>query len=133
MKSALSNRGYVTATEVMGLEAILQAMESAGYTAERGGATRARRDPAQYFFTVFGVPSTRETWGWRVEGHHLSLHFTIVKGDVRRQFADVFRFEPWRGASRARARRPARAGWRRRTWAARCRRRFSAPQRARRP
>jgi hypothetical protein len=31
---------------------------------------------------VFGTPSTKDTWGWRVEGHHVSLHFTVVKGNL---------------------------------------------------
>ena len=29
----------------------------------------------RYRFTVFGTPDTKGTWGWRVEGHHVSLHF----------------------------------------------------------
>ena len=31
---------------------------------------------------MFGTPSAKETWGWRVEGHHVSLHFTVVNGGV---------------------------------------------------
>ena len=40
------------------------------------------RDPGKYFFSVFGTPSTKETWGWRVEGHHVSLHFDVVNGTL---------------------------------------------------
>lgn len=29
---------------------------------------------------MFGTPSAQGAWGWRVEGHHVSLRFTIVKG-----------------------------------------------------
>jgi len=29
---------------------------------------------------VFGTPGEGKTWGWRVEGHHLSVNFTVVKG-----------------------------------------------------
>jgi len=28
-----------------------------------------------YFFSVFGTPSAKDRWGWRVEGHHLALNF----------------------------------------------------------
>src|SRR5690606_41826053 len=35
------------------------------------------RDPELYYFTIFGEPSPGEQWGMRVEGHHLSVHFTI--------------------------------------------------------
>jgi hypothetical protein len=45
---------------------------------EKGG--RFARDPVDYQFTVFGTPGAKDAWGWRVEGHHLSLHFTIAGG-----------------------------------------------------
>lgn len=51
---------------------------------ERGrGVERFARDPGLYFFSVFGEPGGEEPWGWRVEGHHVSLNFTIVDGQVR--------------------------------------------------
>ena len=31
---------------------------------------------------MFGTPSSKDTWGWRVEGHHVSLQFTVVKGTL---------------------------------------------------
>ena len=39
------------------------------------------RDPELYFVNIFGNPETpgsKAPWGWRFEGHHLSLNFTIV-------------------------------------------------------
>ena len=39
-----------------------------------------RRDPVNYFVTIFGEPSADKSWGWRFEGHHLSINFTIVDG-----------------------------------------------------
>ena len=71
LSAGLSQRGYLTATTIMDLETILRALESGG---------RFDRDPELYFFSIFGTPSTEDAWGWRVEGHHLSLHFTIVDG-----------------------------------------------------
>ena len=41
---------------------------------------RAIRDTDRYYVTVFGEPSTSGDWGWRVEGHHLSLNFSIRNG-----------------------------------------------------
>jgi hypothetical protein len=35
------------------------------------------REPDNYFFSVFGEPSAKARWGWRLEGHHVSLHFAI--------------------------------------------------------
>ena len=68
LQSALSNRGLMKSLHIMTLEQILHVMEN--------GA--AHRDPAAYYFSIFGTPSSKEAWGWRVEGHHLSLNFTVV-------------------------------------------------------
>ena len=84
LKAGLSQRGYMTATQIMELEAVLAAIEAA----QRAAATQPPqgpqflRDPERYFFSIFGTPSTRNTWGWRVEGHHMSLHFTVVNGTL---------------------------------------------------
>ncbi len=82
LKAGLSQRGYLTATAIMDLESVLAAIEGAQ---RQGGATRTeplRRDPERYFFSVFGTPSAKGTWGWRVEGHHVSLQFTVVNGTL---------------------------------------------------
>src|SRR4051812_12405214 len=72
LKSGLSERGYLTAAAIMDLETVLKALEAP--------AGRLERDPEKYFFSVFGSPSAKAPWGWRVEGHHVSLHFTVVNG-----------------------------------------------------
>lgn len=41
-----------------------------------------RRDVELYYFTIFGTPGGKEPWGWRVEGHHISLHFSIMDDKV---------------------------------------------------
>ena len=78
LKSGLSQRGYTTTTAIMDqLEAILRDTEAAARGGKPGGNIR---DPELYFFTVFGTPAAKGTWGWRVEGHHVSLHFTVADG-----------------------------------------------------
>lgn len=71
LKSGLSQRGYLTASSIIELENVLRAIEKGGKFA---------RDPVDYQFSVFGTPGAKDAWGWRVEGHHLSLHFTIAGG-----------------------------------------------------
>jgi Protein of unknown function (DUF3500) len=78
LKSGLSQRGYLTATAIMDLETILGDLEQRTNSSER----RIVRDPELYFFSVFGAPSARDAWGWRVEGHHISLNFTVVNGTL---------------------------------------------------
>ncbi|HUP34347.1 MAG TPA: DUF3500 domain-containing protein [Candidatus Limnocylindria bacterium] len=70
MKAGLSAVGYTKAVNVMELEAVLRQIETFGLS----------RDPENYAFTVFGNPGASAPWGWRVEGHHLSLNFTLVPG-----------------------------------------------------
>ena len=71
LRTGLSQRGYTEATAIMDLETVLRAIESAG---GRGGLNR---DPELYFFTIFGNPSSKEPWGWRVNGHHLAVYFIV--------------------------------------------------------
>jgi hypothetical protein len=72
LTTGLSQRGMRKALDIMYLDEILF---------EQGGA-RAIRDPELYYISVFGEPGTSGHWGWRVEGHHLSLNFTIEDGRV---------------------------------------------------
>lgn len=73
LSSGLSQRGFIKATTIMSLEDVLRQLEH-----DDG----KRRDPQKYYFTIFGEPSDHGTWGWRVEGHHISLNFTLVNGKV---------------------------------------------------
>lgn len=73
LKSGLSQQGYLTATAIIQLEDVLRAIEN---------SPRFARSPLDYQVTVFGTPGPRGTWGWRVEGHHLSLHFAVRDGRV---------------------------------------------------
>jgi hypothetical protein len=70
LRSGLSARGYETYTGIIALENILRTIEMG----------KLARDPDAYRFTVFGTPDPKGTWGWRVEGHHVSLHFSVVNG-----------------------------------------------------
>ena len=85
LRSGLSQRGYLTASSIMDLESILKVIEESARQAApqgRGNANPMVRDPVKYFFSVFGTPAARGTWGWRVEGHHVSVNFTIINGGV---------------------------------------------------
>jgi hypothetical protein len=83
LQAGLSQRGYLTATAIMDLETVLNALESAARQANPGGRGNVLvRDPVRYFFSIFGTPSPRGAWGWRVEGHHVSLNFTVVNGSL---------------------------------------------------
>jgi hypothetical protein len=62
LRSSLSEAGYMQAVAIMALQLELGS------------------DDLRYYFSVFGTIGTG-LWGWRIEGHHLSRHFTL-RGDV---------------------------------------------------
>ena len=76
MASGLTEKSYEQAKLIIDLESILGPLE-----AEEDAVTWVR-DPALYYFTVFGEPNGSDPWGWRVEGHHVSLHFSIWGDEV---------------------------------------------------
>jgi hypothetical protein len=39
------------------------------------------RDPELYYVTIFGDPVADSVWGWRVEGHHLSVNYLVSNGE----------------------------------------------------
>ncbi len=74
--AGLSARGAASAQEIIAHEAILRETER---IEQRHSVDD--RDPGLYYFSVFGTLSGVEPWGWRANGHHLALHFTVV-GDA---------------------------------------------------
>ena len=74
LKSGLSKKGFEQATTIMSLEGLLLELE--------GPKGAMVRNPGWYFVTVFGDPSDTGSWGWRFEGHHMSVNYTLDKGQV---------------------------------------------------
>lgn len=77
MRTGLSADGDATARAIMALEADLRQVEET-----RGSPGAGRRDPDAYWFSIFGDPSGPGPWAWRVGGHHLCLHVTVVADEV---------------------------------------------------
>lgn len=73
LRTGLSQKGYLTASAIIELENVLKVLEPGG---------RFVRDNENYRVTVFGEPAAEGTWAWRFEGHHLSLHFQVVQGEI---------------------------------------------------
>jgi hypothetical protein len=73
LKTGLSMRGYTTATTIMDLENVLKAIEPV-----RTGPNAIVRDPEMYFVSIFGTPGGPSPWGWKWEGHHVSVNFTVL-------------------------------------------------------
>ena len=68
LRSALSASGYRKVVNIVELELVLREIETFGWM----------RDPERYHLTIYGTPDRARRWGWRFEGHHLSLNFTLA-------------------------------------------------------
>ena len=71
LETGLTPRSFEQAKQIIEHEDVLGPLEK-----EMGMVTFVR-DTELYYFTVFGEPGPDAPWGWRTEGHHVSLHFSI--------------------------------------------------------
>lgn len=71
ISTGVSARGYLKAVTIMSLESVLRDIE---------GGRGFLRDADLYYLSVFGTPSPVGAWGWRVEGHHVSLNLSVIDG-----------------------------------------------------
>lgn len=71
LQTGVSPLGFAKLEAIRDLEEVLHA---------RSGWSM--RDPGLFHFAVFGEPADGGTWAWRYEGHHASLHWTIVGGKL---------------------------------------------------
>lgn len=72
LQEFLSETGYDKTRDIIELENVLAEIEN----------NPDFRDPELYFTTFYGDPESDEKWAWSFEGHHLSLNFTVVEGEV---------------------------------------------------
>src|SRR5687767_13362436 len=68
LRIALSAAGYRKVVNIIELELVLREIEMLG----------CMRDPERYHLMVYGTPDRVQRWGWRFEGHHVSLNFTLA-------------------------------------------------------
>ena len=68
LKQALSTAGHTKVVNIIELELVLRELETFGLM----------RDPERYHLTIYGTPHRSQAWGWRFEGHHVSLNFTVA-------------------------------------------------------
>ena len=86
MASGLSAVGARKAEQIIRHESILGRIE--------GDSAQFLRDPGLYFFNIFGRPGADDSWGWRVEGHHLSLNYTFDGGELQSPTPSFFGANP---------------------------------------
>ena len=97
LSAGYSRQGIIKAHTIRSLEQVLKEQEK---------GTGPERDPEKYFVSIYGQPSEKGTWGYRFEGHHISVNFTVVDGKVVSASPNFF------GANPAEVKQGPRAGLR---------------------
>ena len=69
----LSVQAHAKVTTIMGLEEVLNRIE--------GNRGQRARNALRYRVLVYGEPGA-DPWGWKFEGHHVSVNVTLVGGEV---------------------------------------------------
>ncbi|HLT80998.1 MAG TPA: DUF3500 domain-containing protein [Cyclobacteriaceae bacterium] len=87
LRASLSQQGYTKATEIMANEVILRELEGRG-------PDDTHRDPENYYVSIFGTPSAKQPWGWRLEGHHVALNFFSIDGSLVSSTPSAFGANP---------------------------------------
>ena len=70
MAATLSNRGLDLADAIRRTDQTLKELNQDAF----------HLDEELYYFTILGIPSATEPWGWQIDGHHLVIN-TFVLGD----------------------------------------------------
>ncbi|TML65256.1 MAG: DUF3500 domain-containing protein [Actinobacteria bacterium] len=75
VQTALSRHAYSQVAAIVALEDVLDALEG----------HRRGRNSGNYFVALYGEPGGEDAvtpWGWRFEGHHVSVNLALVGGEV---------------------------------------------------
>jgi hypothetical protein len=84
LRAGMSEKGYAKAETIRSLEDVLVEL----------GGNPVQRDRELYYFSIFGDPGPKSTWGWRYEGHHLSHNWTVVNGTMMASTPQFFGANP---------------------------------------
>jgi hypothetical protein len=74
LELACSERGVADALGPLAAEIILRDLPDAGATGGWQGTVVGER----YYLRILGDPSGTDPWAWRLNGHHLAVHVTVV-------------------------------------------------------
>lgn len=88
LSTSLSSQGYLKATSIMHLDNLLNIYVDTMYNRKEYSDTLyqflkdLKWSNQNYYFAFFGDPRTDINWGFKLEGHHLSLNFTFTNKQI---------------------------------------------------
>jgi hypothetical protein len=88
LSASLSSQGYLKATSIMHLDNLLGIFFDSLYQRKEITDTlyqmikTLKFGHQNYYLALFGDPRSDSVWGYKVEGHHLSLNFTFLNDQL---------------------------------------------------
>ena len=88
LSASLSSQGYLKTTSIMHLDNLINVYFDTLYRRKEIADTLYQRlkdlkwSHQNYYLAFFGNPQTDKSWGYKLEGHHLSLNFTFHDGQL---------------------------------------------------
>lgn len=87
LSAALSSQGYLKASGIMHLDELVNAHYDSLHSNKQindgvySFVQKLQWSPGNYYFAFFGSP-TQSNWGFKLEGHHLSVNFTFINSQL---------------------------------------------------
>ncbi len=87
LSAALSSQGYLKATGIMHLDELINRFYDSMHVQKKlpdasyKFVQTLQWSPKNYYFAFFGSP-LENTWGFKLEGHHLSVNFTFQCANI---------------------------------------------------
>jgi len=72
MRQSLSAKGLQLSLDIMKTDQTLREINDG----------QLGLDEELYYFTLMGIPSSTEPWGWQVDGHHLVINYFVMGDQV---------------------------------------------------
>lgn len=85
LSASLGKVGYEKVAHIIAAEAFLN---------KGSEATGSNRNPASYWFAVYGEPSMKGDWGWQIDGHHLAMNIAVNNGTTNSMSPSFIGTEP---------------------------------------
>jgi hypothetical protein len=79
LQHSLSVQGYLKVTGIMQIDEMFPDSLSQATPKQ---TWLPFHPPGYYNLIIFGTPSSQQPWGWRLEGHHLLLNFTVASAQI---------------------------------------------------
>jgi len=87
LSAALSSQGYLKATSIFHLDNLLMEYYDTLYSQHKidsgmhGFLRKLQWSHKNFYLAFFGVPSDKQ-WGFKLEGHHLSINFSFIGNNL---------------------------------------------------